>query len=735
MNTKSTINSNYSTDNNFVDYNITEISDQPYNLNVVSFSFNKNIIIYAKNNGESFITDGNPEFSKNIDNKINLNYFTLPNIPDISFKNVFKLTGSLNKKYVVKVLCGRAHAIFMTHAGMVFSFGDGSKGQLGHSNYNNLQEPTMITSLLNYRFTDIAVGGDHNWGLASVREISKKNLSCSNSFDFDKSKEQLVFVWGDNKKGQLGLDVKEYENVHTPMMNERRPNQDTIITKIMAGLEHTLILFDNQKVYGVGSNDYGQINPKSQDNIIFDFSRMRFKLNNNNKKDDKIKVKNIKASAFSSLISTDENYLYILGKFNNRSSNYDTNNSVNSNMKSKRQTILKIDDQYDGELDYIFTDDSLILFYDSHLCTDIDLKYEEIIQNDSPEIHFTKTPVKVSILTEEEKLTHSNLRDNIKNIKLNLDGPDSINFGNFTELIQDEGEFEQENEFNSSKFFILNNSSAEEIFDSNASFEQSIEELRSYINLVGISYVADPNTTYSMSFRPKNLPKKTPQEESYHRKLVEENRKKYMKFLKEKQEEEKKMKALIEKRKLKSKKLQEEWENLILPNWVTKKKDQNFLKKYFYEGIPANLRGKIWLLCIGNNFSITHEYYDIEVKKAIQILIEVQDDEKKMYGKEGGKDSKTDNNSSNYFSKENTGNHNSFGEQSNKLKGLQTRYNIIVVDKERSIQFIELDIDRTFSYLGIFKSNSPLSDDLREILRAFVASRPDIGYVRIFTIN
>jgi hypothetical protein len=733
MNTKSTVNLKNSTNKNKENYNIVEISDQPYNLNVVSFTFNKNIIIYAKNNGEGYITDGNPEFSKNIDNKINLPDFALPDISDISFKNVLKLTGSLNKKYVVKVLCGRAHVIFMTHAGMVFSFGDGSKGQLGHSNYNNLQEPTMITSLLNYRFTDIVVGGNHNWGLASVREISKKNLSGSNSIESDKAKEQLVFVWGDNKKGQLGIDVKEFENVNTPMLNGRMPNTDTIITNIQAGLEHTLVMFDNEKVYGVGSNEYGQINPKSENNIIFDFSRIRLKLDG--KKDDKIKVKNIKASAFSSLISTDENYLYIMGKFNNKSQNYDTNNSVNSTRKSKRQTILKIDDQYDGELDFIFTDDSLILFYDSNLCAGIDLKYEEIIQNDSPEIHFTKTPVKESILTEEEKLTHSNLRNNIKNIKLNLDEPESINFGNLTDLSQDDGEFEQENEFNASKFFILNNSSAEEIFDSNASFEQSIEELRSYINLVGISYVADPNTTYSMSFRPKNLPKKTPQEESYHRKLVEENRKKYVKFLKEKQEEEKKMKAIIEKRKLKCKKLQEEWENQILPNWVTKKNDQNFLKKYFYDGIPANLRGKIWLLCIGNNFSITHEYYDIEVKKAIQILIEVQDDERKMYGKEGCKDSKTDDNSSNYFSKGNTGNYNNFEEQSKKLKGLQTRYNIIVVDKERSIQFIELDIDRTFSYLGIFKSHSPLSEDLREILRAFVSSRPDIGYVTNFTIN
>lgn len=57
------------------------------------------------------------------------------------------------------------------------------------------------------------------------------------------------------------------------------------------------------------------------------------------------------------------------------------------------------------------------------------------------------------------------------------------------------------------------------------------------------------------------------------------------------------------------------------------------------------------------------------------------------------------------------------------------KYNIQIINKENSISFIDLDIDRTFPYLGIFKHNSPLSEDLREILRAFVVSRPDIGYV------
>lgn len=113
------------------------------------------------------------------------------------------------------------------------------------------------------------------------------------------------------------------------------------------------------------------------------------------------------------------------------------------------------------------------------------------------------------------------------------------------------------------------------------------------------------------------MPKKSPEEEKYHRQLVEDNRKRYIKFLKEKQEYERMAKEKEEKRKENTKKLIELWENDLFPNWFKKKKDYYLLKKIFKQGIPPNMRGKVWLLCVGNNFSITKDYYEIEVKKSM----------------------------------------------------------------------------------------------------------------------
>ena len=64
------------------------------------------------------------------------------------------------------------------------------------------------------------------------------------------------------------------------------------------------------------------------------------------------------------------------------------------------------------------------------------------------------------------------------------------------------------------------------------------------------------------------------------------------------------------------------WTNKIIPNWSKMKNNKN-IKKYFFEGIPNIIRGKIWSLYIGNKFSITKEYYDIEAKKSIQLQKEI----------------------------------------------------------------------------------------------------------------
>jgi len=259
---------------------------------------------------------------------------------------------------------------------------------------------------------------------------------------------------------------------------------------------------------------------------------------------------------------------------------------------------------------------------------------------------------------------------------------------------------------------FTNNSSHAKDFSNNSvrfssnylnELEQSMLELKNYIEIVAPSNTETiESMANKLTFRPKNLPKKSKEEEEYHRKLVEENRRLYLESLQKKQMKELEYKKRLEKKMIKMQNLSKIWTNEIIPKWTEKKKDKK-IKEYFYMGLPDNVRGKVWILCLGNRFSITKEYYEIQVKNSKEIL------EKYKINKKN----------------ENTINDTNTISNKNEIKDVG-----VIKDKEKSINIIDLDIERTFPYLGIFKGDSPMAQDLREILRVFVISRPDIGYIQ-----
>lgn len=176
--------------------------------------------------------------------------FFLPNFNDFSniMKFSAKIQSSLVKKYIKKVTCGNSHCLFLTQAGMIFSIGNGEKGQLGitfNTNEKSVNEPTIVTSLLNYRVSSIASGCNHNIVLATSRDLQIKSD--------DTDKEQFIFVFGSNSQGQLGLE--NINSVDLPKRNDFF--QDKKISKIDCGLNHTAILSD-EEIYL-----FGNVRPES----------------------------------------------------------------------------------------------------------------------------------------------------------------------------------------------------------------------------------------------------------------------------------------------------------------------------------------------------------------------------------------------------------------------------------------------------------------------------------------
>lgn len=84
---------------------------------------------------------------------------------------------------VLKASCGDTHALLSTEDGKLFSFGDGSRGQLGLRDVTSVNVPTLVGSLAHLQVIEVAAGRQHSVAVTNFGN---------------------VFCWGDNAGGQLG---------------------------------------------------------------------------------------------------------------------------------------------------------------------------------------------------------------------------------------------------------------------------------------------------------------------------------------------------------------------------------------------------------------------------------------------------------------------------------------------------------------------------------------------------
>uniref|UniRef100_A0A7S2S3X1 Myosin motor domain-containing protein n=1 Tax=Mucochytrium quahogii TaxID=96639 RepID=A0A7S2S3X1_9STRA len=195
----------------------------------------------------------------------------------------------LGKRIVVtRLASGDAHLLALTKNHKVYSWGSGSRGQLGHGSCDNLAKPAMIESLAKWKIDTIICGANHSaakttsgsvftWGggglqlghgpsfgsgdIATPRHVSRLSservcsLSSGRNFMAVVTKLGNIYTWGCNKFGQLGLGDQKDRVV--PIKLEKDSNRR--FAKICCGARHCVAIDVKGTVFVWGSNHYGQL--------------------------------------------------------------------------------------------------------------------------------------------------------------------------------------------------------------------------------------------------------------------------------------------------------------------------------------------------------------------------------------------------------------------------------------------------------------------------------------------
>uniref|UniRef100_A0A1B6LQS4 Uncharacterized protein n=1 Tax=Graphocephala atropunctata TaxID=36148 RepID=A0A1B6LQS4_9HEMI len=151
---------------------------------------------------------------------------------------------------IVDMACGRSHILMLSERGEVFSVGEGSRGQLGHGELEDEEEPRLVEALAGLVVVAVACGGWH---------------SCALTADGD------LYSWGWNMAGQLGLLNQEPRGKVSvqavPQVVDWLDQSGVQVSQVACGARHTVVLLDDGSVWGCGWNGYGQLALAGMDSV------------------------------------------------------------------------------------------------------------------------------------------------------------------------------------------------------------------------------------------------------------------------------------------------------------------------------------------------------------------------------------------------------------------------------------------------------------------------------------
>uniref|UniRef100_A0A6B2KW11 Protein kinase domain-containing protein n=1 Tax=Arcella intermedia TaxID=1963864 RepID=A0A6B2KW11_9EUKA len=148
-----------------------------------------------------------------------------------------------NQSEVLAMACGLRQSLVLTADGKLWCFGRNTNGELGikYVDKNN----NLLTQV------------DTPQEIPFFNDIKIKQIACGVNSSMVLTVEGVVYVFGNNSVGQLGLGISQGENVFQPTLLNLL--SDKVVVKIACKGRFAMLITDEGQLYGFGENSFGQL--------------------------------------------------------------------------------------------------------------------------------------------------------------------------------------------------------------------------------------------------------------------------------------------------------------------------------------------------------------------------------------------------------------------------------------------------------------------------------------------
>ncbi|XP_063884250.1 serine/threonine-protein kinase Nek8-like isoform X1 [Scylla paramamosain] len=141
---------------------------------------------------------------------------------------------ALRGKAITRVCAGDGFSVFASDNGIVMTCGDGTFGCLGHNDWNSSTKPKLIERLLAVDVCGISCGSHHVVVVAA---------------------DGVVFAWGRGEGGRLGTGAED-DACHP---TEIELPLEVVVTSVRCGGDGTLLVTDQGGLLACGNNTYNKL--------------------------------------------------------------------------------------------------------------------------------------------------------------------------------------------------------------------------------------------------------------------------------------------------------------------------------------------------------------------------------------------------------------------------------------------------------------------------------------------